>query len=213
MTPQEIKRLQQFLCDNGFKTDVDGKYGNDTKTKLTAYVTAKLSRLNYTLPKRKQIVYIRTDYSLTNTYDDFAVLFDNGHLIDCAPCSTTAGRHYVMNPLTVGGITGTAIAVENQIVKNCHVFNTSANWKTLWLSMPFFRQIEPMKIYRDGNKDNVINKGLQTTGLYGINLHRGGLGSIIERWSAGCMVVPDKYWSVWATMFPNGYVMDFVLIG
>jgi hypothetical protein len=79
--------------------------------------------------------------------------------------------------------------------------------------MPFFRQIEPMKIYRDGNKDNVINQGLQTTGLYGINLHRGGLGSIIERWSAGCMVVPDKYWSVWAKMFPNGYVMDFVLIG
>jgi len=61
MTPQEIKRLQQFLCDNGFTTDVDGKYGNDTKTKLTAYVTAKLSRLNYTLPKRKQIVYIRTE--------------------------------------------------------------------------------------------------------------------------------------------------------
>jgi hypothetical protein len=118
-----------------------------------------------------------------------------------------------MNPLTVGGITGTAIAVENQIVKNSHVFNTSSNWKTLWLSMPFFRQIEPMKIYRDGNKDNVINQGIQTTGLYGINLHRGGLGSIIERWSAGCMVVPDKYWSVWAKMFPNGYVMDFVLIG
>lgn len=213
MTTNEIKRLQQFLCDCGFKTDIDGKYGWDTRTKLLAYITARLSKLNYTLPKRKQIVYIRTDYSLTNTYDDFAVLLDNGGLYDIAPCSTTAGRHYVMNPLTVGGITGTAIAVENQIVYNSHVFVTSSNWKTLWLKMPFFRQIEPMRIYRDGNKDNVINKGTITTGLYGINLHRGGLGSLIERWSAGCQVVPDAYWNVWAQLFPNGYVMDFVLLG
>lgn len=213
MTEQQIKRLQQFLCDCGFKTDIDGKYGLDTRTKLLAYITARLSKLNYTLPKRKQIVYIRTDYSLTNTYDDFAVLLDKGGLFDIAPCSTTAGRHYVMNPLTVGGITGTAIAVENQVVYNSHVFVTSSNWKTLWLKMPFFRQIEPIRIYRDGNKDNIINKGIITTGLYGINLHRGGLGSLIDRWSAGCQIVPDVYWNVWARMFPNGFVMDFVLIG
>lgn len=213
MTELQIKRLQQFLCDCGYRTGVDGKYGVDTRTKLLAYIFGRASYLNYKIPKRKQIFYIRTDYSLTNTYDDFAVLLDNGGLYDIAPCSTTAGRHYVMNPLTVGGITGTAIAVENQVVYNCHVFNTANNWKTLWLSMPFFRQIEFMRIYRDGNKDNIINKGTITRGLYGINLHRGGLGSFIDRWSAGCMVVPDEYWKVWARLFPNGYVMDFVLFG
>lgn len=213
MTAQEIKRLQQFLCDNGFTTDVDGKYGNDTKTKLTAYVTAKLSRLNYKLPKKKQIVYIRTDWSLTNTYDDFAVLLDCGQLIECAPCSTTAGRYWIMNPVTVGGITGTAVTVENQIVKDGWMFVTQRDWRTLWLKMPFFKQVKPFEIYRDGNKDNLINSGLKTRGIYGINAHRGGLGSFIDRWSAGCHVVLDKVWSVWATMFPNGYLMDFILLG
>jgi hypothetical protein len=213
MTINEIKRLQQFLCDCGFKVDIDGKYGLQTRTNFRAYVTAKLSMKNYTLQKGYQIVYIRTDYGLTNTYDDFAVLFFDGNIVDVAPCSTTAGRHYVMNPLTVGGITGTAVAIENQIVKGCHKFVTSSNWKTLWLKMPYFQQIKPMKIYRDGNKDNVINKGIITEGLYGINLHRGGLGSLIERWSAGCQIVPDVYWNRWVGYFKNGDIMDFILIG
>jgi hypothetical protein len=208
-----VKELQQFLSDNGRATNVDGIFGQQTESNLVGYIKSKLKTLNYALPNKAQIVYIRTDYTLTNTFDDFGVLFVYGMLKKVFNCSTTAGRHYVLNPLTVGGITGTAIAVENQIVKDGWRFVSSSNLKTLWLGMPYFQQVKDFRIYRDGDKDNIIGTKIATRGMYGINGHHAGWGSLVDRWSAGCQVTSANEWADVIKSFQNGYLMDFIIIG
>lgn len=47
----------------------------------------------------------------------------------------------------------------------------------------------PVKIWRDINKDGVFEKGEKVeSGMFDINLHRGGGGEKIGLWSAGCQV-------------------------
>jgi hypothetical protein len=196
-----MKQVQSYLNKFGCNLVVDGIIGPQTKESVKKYVTNQ----------KKGITWVRCDNMLTNTFEDFGVLWVGGDIALIFPCSTTAGKHYIQNPITHGGITGTAIAAR-QTVKYSHVFKSSANWKSLWLGAPYFQQVGAMKIYRDGNKDNKIDEINIQVGLFGINLHRAGLGSFIDNWSAGCQVVPDKYWFEVVKHFTNGEKIDFVLI-
>lgn len=196
-----VKQVQSYLNRFGCNLVVDGIIGEKTKAEIKKYI----------FNQNKGITWVRCDDKLTNTFDDFGVLWMAGEPVEVFPCSTTAGKHYIQNPITYGGITGTAIACR-QVVKYSHVFKTSANWKSLWLGAPYFQQIKPIQIYRDGNKDGVIDKQTIQTGLFGINFHRAGLGSFIDNWSAGCQVVPDKYWFNIVKYFKDGEKIDFVLI-
>lgn len=205
-----MKQVQQYLNQRGCNLTVDGVIGQKTIQALDEFLKSEMYNLKYNKVS-KGIIYVRTDDKLTNSYDDFAVLIINDKIEMVVPCSTTAGKFYVQNPITTGGITGTAIACKQQ-VKGSHQFVTAKTWTSLWLNAPFFRQIKPIAIYRDGNKDGIIDTKTITKGLYGINLHRGGLGSLIDRWSAGCQVVPDKYWFEIVKYFANGEVIDFTLI-
>jgi hypothetical protein len=197
-----MKQVQIYLNVLGAKLEPDGVVGPMTIAALEKYLPEK---------PQKGIVWVRCDERLTNTYDDFGVLFVGGRVTSVFPCSTTAGSHYVKNPITYAGITGTAIACRQKVVGS-HTFHTNSNWKSLWLGAPYFQQTKSIKIYRDGNKDDVIDKNIVTEGLFGINLHRAGLGSFVDRWSAGCQVVPDKYWFNVVKYFKNGEVIDFILI-
>jgi hypothetical protein len=180
---------------------VDGIIGDKTKAELKKYV------FNQT----KGITWVRCDKKLTNTFDDFGVLWVNGEVTEVFPCSTTAGKHYIQNPITYGGVTGTAIAC-SQLVYGSHQFKTSANWKSLWLGMPYFQQIKPIQIFRDGNKDGNLDEKIIQKGLFGINFHQAGLGNFIDNWSAGCQVVPKAYWLKVIPYFQNGEIIDFSLI-
>jgi hypothetical protein len=196
-----MKQVQSYLNKFGCNLVVDGIIGPQTKEAVKKYITNQ----------KKGITWVRCDNMLTNTFEDFGVLWVGGDIALIFPCSTTAGKHYIQNPITHGGITGTAIAAR-QTVKYSHIFKTSANWKSLWLGAPYFQQVGAIKIYRDGNKDNKIDEINIQVGLFGINLHRAGLGSFIDNWSAGCQVVPDKYWFEVVKHFTNGEKIDFVLI-
>jgi hypothetical protein len=126
-------------------------------------------------------------------------------------CSTTPGDYYIFNPLTVGGITGAAVACEQQVLAS-HRFMTSPNWKSLWLGAPYFYQEGSIEIYRDGNKDRKLDKTIKTRGWYGINFHRAGAGSFVDNWSAGCMVVPDSRWFEAIKIFQANQLINFTLI-
>jgi len=196
-----MKQIQQYLNRFGCNLVVDGIIGNKTKAELKKYV------FNQT----KGITWVRCDKKLTNTFDDFGVLWVNGEIVEVFPCSTTAGKHYIQNPITYGGVTGTAIAAA-QYVLGSHQFKTSSNWKSLWLGMPYFQQIKPIQIFRDGNKDANLDEKVIQKGLFGINFHQAGLGNFIDNWSAGCQVVPKAYWLKVITHFKNGEIIDFSLI-
>ena len=195
-----MKQVQQYLNRFGCNLVVDGIIGDKTKAEIKKYV------FNQT----KGITWVRCDKKLTNTFDDFGVLWVNGEVAEVFPCSTTAGKHYIQNPITYGGVTGTAIAAA-QYVKGSHQFKTSANWKSLWLGMPYFQQIKPIQIFRDGNKDSVLDEKVIQKGLFGINFHQAGLGNLIDNWSAGCQVVPKAYWLNVIKHFNNNEIIDFSL--
>ncbi|MFN4914084.1 MAG: hypothetical protein ACK5FT_02085 [Sphingomonadales bacterium] len=71
-----------------------------------------------------------------------------------------------------------------------------------WLKYPYFRQVAPVEIYRDGTRDLYFSHKENLTtqrGLFGINLHRmSALGQQSTRintsssvWSEGCQGAPE----------------------
>jgi hypothetical protein len=206
-----MKAFQQILKDKGYYSlTIDGIIGPKSLEGAHNFVLNELNKRSWVYPKN-DIVFIRTDQILDNKFSDYAVRFNNGKVDMVVPCSTTPGDFYVFNPLTVGGITGAAVACEQQVIGS-HTFTTSANWKSLWLGAPYFMQTGAIKIFRDGNKDRNIDTAITTTGWYGINWHKGGLGTWVDNWSAGCMVVPDKHWFEMIKIFTNKQICNFTLI-
>jgi hypothetical protein len=46
-----------------------------------------------------------------------------------------------------------------------------------------------VKVYRDGDKNNVFSEAIVDTGMFGINIHKAGQDSTwVENWSEGCQV-------------------------
>jgi hypothetical protein len=205
-----MKHLQEMLNSNGAKLTVDGFIGAKTLQAVTAYTKNRFSELNWAYPQ-KGLIWLRLDDNLTDTFDDAVCLVQNGSVMNVYPCSTTAGDYYIFNPITWAGITGTAIACEQQ-VKNCHQFMTGGNWLTLWSKQPYFQQVQNLWIYRDGNKERKINRDRKQVGNFGINLHRGWSG--LKNWncSAGCMIVPDAHWVKIVPYFNQSEVIDFNLL-
>lgn len=205
-----MKNLQIYLNSKGATLKPDGVIGSQTLTALDKYIKDEIKARKYKMPV-DGLVWLRTDMVFSNKFDDFVVCYKAGRIVHVAPASTTAGDFYVYNPLTVGGITGTAVAVAQQVTKS-HRFVKGANWKNLWLGAPYFQQDEPITIYRDGNKDNKVDGFIKKFGLYGINFHRAGIGNFVNKWSAGCQTVPDAHWFEIIKRFNHGQVIDFTLI-
>lgn len=56
-------------------------------------------------------------------------------------------------------------------------------------------QYKPVKVYRDKNKDNILdmNENSIDEGIFGINIHKAGKNSsIVDNWSAGCQVFANE---------------------
>lgn len=204
------KMIQEFLIEQGYKLKPDGVIGPKTLSALKEYISSK-SPMPFDLLSGWTMLYIRTNQSFTNKFSDFGIVIKGGDIKKIFPASTKAGDFYVFNPLTVGGITGTAVAAE-QYAHNSHTFVTARNWSTLWLKAPYFKQTGSIMIYRDGNRDRLVNKVNKQIGMFGINLHRGGLASLVNRWSAGCNVAPDADWFEVCKLFSNGDVVSYCLI-
>lgn len=203
-------RLQKILNEKGAQLTVDGIIGPQSLIAADWFISNSLKSRKWVKPV-DGIVFLRTDQVLSNSFDDFAIVYKKGVCVAAVPCSTTAGDHYIFNPITHLGITGTAIAVEQQVLGS-HKFVTNKNWKSLWLGAPYFQQILPITIYRDGNRDRKLDRAIRQLGLFGINIHRGGVGNVIGNWSAGCQVIPDSHWFPIINNFVPGQTIDFTLL-
>jgi hypothetical protein len=206
-----MKGFQQILKDRGYYTgNIDGIVGPLTLGGAKQWIDAEMDQRGWVKPVT-DFVWIRTDQSFDNKFADYVVRFNNRVADMILPCSTTPGDFYIFNPLTVGGITGAAVACEQQVIGS-HKFVTSGSWSSLWLGAPYFYQSGAIEIYRDGNKDRKLDKAVKTKGYYGINFHRGGIGSFVDNWSAGCMVVPDARWYEAIKIFKANQLINFTLI-
>lgn len=206
-----MKGFQQILKDRGYyQGNIDGIVGPLTLGGAKQWIDAEMDSRGWVKPVT-DLVWIRTDQSFDNKFADYVVRFNNRVADMIMSCSTTPGDYIVFNPLTVGGITGSAVACEQQVIGS-HKFVTAPDWKHLWLNAPYFFQAGAIEIWRDGNKDRKIDKKIKTKGWYGINFHRGGIGHAVDTWSAGCLVVPDKIWYQAIKIFKPNQLINFTLI-
>lgn len=206
-----MKNLQTILKDKGYYSgNVDGIIGPLTLSGTKQFITDLISIRKWQQPQT-EFVWLRLTKTFDNKFSDVCVRFNRTIADMILPCSTKAGNFYVYNPITSGGITGTAVATEQQVL-NSHKFITSGTWSSLWLGAPYFYQSGVIEIYRDGNKNTTIDKNIKTKGLFGINFHRGGIGSIVDNWSAGCLIVPDSRWFEAIKIFKANQLTNFTLI-
>ena len=206
-----MKGFQQILKDRGYyKGNIDGIVGPLTLAAAKQFIDAEMDLRGWVKPVN-DLVWIRTDQKFDNKFADICVRFNNRIADMVLPCSTTPGDYIVFNPLTVGGITGSAVACEQQVIGS-HKFVTAPDWKHLWLNAPYFFQAGAIEIWRDANKDRNLDKNVKTKGWYGINFHRGGIGHAVDTWSAGCVVVPDVRWFEAIKIFRPNQLINFTLI-
>lgn len=198
-----MKRLQALLNKQGNDLKIDGTIGPKTIEALEGLIKLRLIEF----PKIPFLCGIRTDSKLTNTFDDYLYIRTNV-VKRVVPCSTTPGKYWIKHPMNAKG---TAI-LKPGLYKNSHKFITNPNWNFLWLKAPYFQQVQPVTVYRDANGNELIDRYSAEIGLFGINIHRGGLGSFIDRWSAGCIVVPDNDWYKLVYSFNNGDIISLGLV-
>lgn len=206
-----MKHFQQILKDKGYyQGNIDGIIGPLSLNAAKKWVDDEMTKRGWVKPVN-DLIWVRTNQEFNNRFTDVCIRFNNRIADMIVPCSTKAGNFYVYNPLTVGGITGTAVSCEQQVIGS-HKFITSPNWKSLWLGAPYFFQAGAIEIWRDGNKNAQVDKTVKTKGHYGINFHKGGLGSLIDNWSAGCHIIPDNIWFEAIKIFQPNQLINFTLI-
>ena len=153
---------------------------------------------NYNL----NFIWLRHDMIADNHFTDvlyIAYKVNGLEKVLTVQCTTLPGlRGSLYNPNTVRGITGTAVIQTGQY---------RGAWKfidsyTKFSKYPFFMQIKPLRYWRDGNKDNVIDEVNPETAINGTHWHKmSNLGDKrkiekfeVNNWSQGCMGCPISEW-------------------
>ena len=221
MYKENYKRIQQILVDNGFdigksgenKNGVDGLPGRKTFWALTQYLRKRYKDLGHRLPNSNGLTWLRMDGVFTDKFSDFVCVWYRGSVVQLAVATTKPGKYWVSNPLTVGGITGTGCQKEGQ-TKDSHKYESTG--KSKWGSKAgYFIQVKSVIVYRDGNKDNKLDKNITQVAptSFGFFFHAMGRGFSIWNWSAGCMGTPLEEWLVKINpYFSDGDVIDQTII-
>lgn len=140
------------------------------------------------------LVGVRSAADKANAFDDTFYLI-KGNILFQTACTTNPGSYWLQNIMP--GKTGAAVLKSNMQFKDCWALG---NHKGLH---PALIQVKPVTVIRDGDGDLQSEEvGKEDTGLFGINIHRANattISKIIDKWSAGCQVLPDPK------------MMDFVL--
>ena len=136
------------------------------------------------------IIGIRNDETgdkVTNHFDDYLTISYKNETSDwqfhCWPATTDPGTYWMQHPSNKDGC---AMLVPGQY-RSSHKIRLHAG------KYPALGQQKPVKVYRDGNLDEVYDTDEATIkeGIYGINIHRSNPHTesyYVNKWSAGCQV-------------------------
>jgi len=123
-----------------------------------------------------------TGKDVTNAFDDLITVsrFDNGVWKYYEWAATTdPGRKGVLEYHNVAGV---ARMVAGQYIDSHGLGLHQGKYQAL-------KQFKPVKVYRDANKDLTYDETKIQEGVFGINIHKAGVDSVlVENWSEGCQV-------------------------
>ena len=161
-----------------------------TPENIKSYFAAKEYKF-FDTPGKKlniNIIGVRRDNQGSNTFDDFILVMyrEDEMMISHRWLATTdPGKYWLMNP---SNPKGTAVLVPGQYRGTWQLGKHQGRYKALV-------QRKPVKVYRDDNKDEIIDFNniitLIDEGYFGINIHRSNPykeSYVVNKWSAGCQV-------------------------
>lgn len=138
----------------------------------------------YDQPYQLNIVGIRNEQSQPNKFDDQLYVFYKDEtskwVIKEFPITTDTGTYWLLNPMSSQG---SAMLKEGQYIDAYKQGLHRGDYTALV-------QQKPVTTYRDYDRNAVFDFGQkETTGIYGINIHKAGADSQdVNKWSAGCQV-------------------------
>ncbi len=138
----------------------------------------------YDQPFQLNIVGVRNAESQPNKFDDQLYVFykdENWNwVLKEYPITTDTGTFWLLNPMSN---LGTAMLKEGQYIDAYKQGLHKGQYTALI-------QDKPVTTYRDYDRNAVFDFGQrETTGNYGINIHKAGADSQnVDKWSAGCQV-------------------------
>ena len=129
---------------------------------------------------------IRADENVSNTFNDaLGVFYKSGGkwVVRKYSATTDPGLYWRLHPMNCNG---TAILQPGYYKGAFRMGYHQGKY-------PALVQNKPLTLWRDNNKDNVLDrKGSTYTEIAGINIHHAGSHSVqVDKWSAGCQVISD----------------------
>ena len=161
-----------------------------TPENIKSYFAAKDYKFFDTPDKRLNlnIIGVRRDNLGSNTFDDFLFVMyrEEDFMINLRwQVTTDPGKHWLKKPMNPKG---TAVLVPGQYRGTWQLGKHQNNYEALV-------QAKPVKVWRDNNKDEIIDyeniKTMIDEGYFGINIHRSNPYTesyVVNKWSAGCQV-------------------------
>lgn len=136
-------------------------------------------------PYNLNLIGVRSPSRIANVFDDRIHLVyrdDRGSWVDlCFRCTTDPGAYWLENPMRVDG---TAILVPGQY-RGAYRLGKHRNY-------PALVQARPVLVYRDANRNHILDMDAYQRGHFSINIHHAGEDSQrVDKWSAGCQVVAN----------------------
>ena len=136
------------------------------------------------------IVGIRSESRRSNSFDDrlacaYRETAGGPWVVRYWQVTTDPGKFTLKNPTVYGSKKGTAIVCEGQYLGAYRLDMHRGRYIALC------QRNGPVKVYRDNNRDDVIDMDPDTIeqGFFGCNIHKAGTNSKnVDRWSAGCTV-------------------------
>lgn len=138
-------------------------------------------------PYDLNVIGIRNENRIAGKFDDtFCVAYidiNGNERVFVCPCTTDPGPYYLQRTLTPKGC---AILKPGQYL-GAYQIGLHRGYVAL-------RQIKPVTVFRDNNKNTILDwSAVPTeTGMFAINIHRnlaGGIAKEVGQFSAGCQVI------------------------